>query len=351
MEKRVRASAIERLDETLWNTLAARRAAPSAPGAPGLEHGTWLQRRYQLAERLGAGAMGVVWRAWDRELDDDVALKFLPGFLAWDGDARAHLRAEARVLLSLTHEKIVRLHTLQLDGRVPFLAMELLRGPTLAALRRERGPVGPTEALWLLAELAPALDHAHARGVTHRDVKPANVMLTAPVRERLGEPGMEAKLTDFGVAFVASECGRNTSIAPSGTLPYMAPEVLLRWKPTPASDVYSLGATLFELVAGKPPFLRGNLPRRILREPAPPLASGDARLDAAVRAALAKRPEERPRSAGELLAIALGERAAPGDRGNSLVRTLGALIRSWRRASQIRDWRDVGRHRRRAVSA
>ncbi|MCP3920007.1 MAG: SUMF1/EgtB/PvdO family nonheme iron enzyme [bacterium] len=273
--------------------------------------------QFELIEELGRGGMGVVWRARDLMLGEEVALKFLPHVLAADRLSMLRLRREAKVLLSLTHLHIVRLRTVAVKHGLTFLVEECLDGPTLDHLAQDRIEAGergltPEEAVWILSEIAPALDYAHGEGVTHRDLKPSNLMLDAPPGDELGAGGERAKLTDFGLAFVATSALTQISgYRPSGTLPFMAPEVLIGRKPTPAADLYSLGATLYALVAGRPPFTHGDVATQVLHRRPDPLESGDGQLDAAVAAAMAKNPAERPATAGDLLAIATGEAHAP----------------------------------------
>ena len=260
--------------------------------------------RYLLEEEAGRGGMGVVWKARDEVVGDRVALKFLPEALAFDEISLDGLKHEARTLLGLTHPGVVRLRNLELDQGLLFLVMEYLAGPTLrgvlaARLRAGKRGLGTREARWILEQIAPALDFAHQRKILHRDLKPANLMLTAAPGDPLGVAGEEVKLTDFGIAYVATTSftqltGRQDT---SGTLPYMAPELLRGRPPSVASDLYALGATLYELVAGGLPFVRGDISLQIREEEAPALESGDAALDAAVEAALAKEPTDRPASA------------------------------------------------------
>ncbi len=287
---------------------AAARLRPGASLGP--------EDRFLLEERVGHGGMGVVWRAMDREFEEEVALKFLPEVLGADELAQVDIQQEAKVLRRLAHPGIVRLHDLHRDGDLLFLAMELLEGQDLRRLlarrRREGGSLAASEALWVLEQVAPALDYAHGEGVWHRDLKPGNLLLTGKPGTPLGSAGERVKVADFGIAFVASSSytqltGRSHA---SGTLPYMAPEVLLGAPPSPRSDVYGLGATLFELVRGVPPFWQGDIGRQITDVPAPPLRSGRDSLDAAAAAALAKEPAERPASAGALLALAEGKELA-----------------------------------------
>ena len=275
---------------------------------------------YQLVDEIGRGGMGVVWRAHNLVLNDDVALKFLPFLLAADRLAMLRLRREAKVLLSLTHVNIVRLQTIEARRGLTFLVEEHLDGPNLEEfveehVREEGGGLSAEEVFWILDEVAPALDYAHSEGVTHRDIKPSNLMLNRTPGGELGEGEEHVKLTDFGLAFIAnSALSKISTYRPSGTLPYMAPEVLMGEKPTPAADIYSLGATVYHLVRGEPPFSQGDIATQVLhREPAP-LASGDPGLDRAVAAAMSKDPEERPETAEELLEIAWGEKQAPSRR-------------------------------------
>ncbi len=272
--------------------------------------------RYELLEEVGRGGMGVVWKAKDDALDAVVALKFLPGVLASDPLALRALREEARVLLSLTHLHIVRLRTLEAEGSYAFLVMEYLAGPTLLQFIHERTlatgkGLSAREALWVIEQVGQALDFAHREGVTHRDLKPANLMLDRPHTGVLEGPSPRVKLTDFGLAFVAnSTVSQKTGYRPSGTLPFMAPEVLMGGKPTRRADIYSLAATVHALIRGEPPFATGDVVTQILHREAPPLASGDRSLDAAVAAGLSKSPSERPVDVPRFLALARGEISA-----------------------------------------
>lgn len=280
--------------------------------------------RYRLHEEIGSGGMGVVWRASDQLFHEDVALKFLPDALAADRLAMLRLRREAKVLLRLSHKNIVRVRTIEQRNALTFLVEEYLQGPDLHELVEERIDQGERglsveEVLWVLREVVPAIRYAHEEGVTHRDIKPGNLMVDAVVLGQLGERQERVKLTDFGLAFVATSALTHiTSYSPSGTLPYMAPELLMGGRPTPAADVYGLGATVYHLIAGHPPFSHGDLTTQVLQRAPEPLDSGDEDLDAAVAAALAKRPEDRPASAEEFLMMAFGELSpAVPERGSS----------------------------------
>ena len=268
---------------------------------------------FELECEVGRGAMGVVWRARDRVLGARVALKFLPHVLATDRLAMLRLRREAQILLKLTHQNIVRLRTIDSRKGLTFLVEEFLAGPNLDELVEERVRDGkrglsPERVRRILEQVAPALDYAHGEGVTHRDIKPSNLMLDDPPPGELESGEERIKLTDFGLAFVASSAlSQISTYRPSGTLPYMAPEVLMGRKPTPAADIYSLGATAYDLIAGEPPFPHGDISTQILHRRPDRLRSGDDRLDAAVAAALAKNPADRPASGEDLLAILRGD--------------------------------------------
>lgn len=285
-------------------------------GGAGLKAGRALLDRYRLEAPIGRGSMGVVWRAEDLVLRKPVALKFLPEIVARDADSMARMRAEANVLLGLSHDGIVRLHTLLVEDGLTFLVMEHLAGGSLsgAVPRARKAPaagLSALDALWLLERLAQPIDYAHSKGVTHRDIKPGNVLLDRIVEGPLRESGAVVKLADFGIAFVANaSLSQLSGYRPSGTLPFMAPEVLRGKRPQPAADIYSLAATLYAVVTGEPPFFHGDISWQVIHEAPEPPNSGDAHLDAALLAGLDKDPLKRPGSAKELLALARGEGAS-----------------------------------------
>jgi serine/threonine-protein kinase len=213
----------------------------AAPGAPveGL-----LLDRYELLERLGVGASATVWRARDIERDRVVALKLLHPHLFDDPAARARLHVEAAAVRRLDHPAIARLLAHHLDGDQPALAFEHVEGVPLDQHIADHAPLAPTDAARIAATIAEALAHAHAQGVVHRDVKPANVIL---------DNGGGVHLLDFGVAGQAGVLGLTEVGTTVGTLPYMAPEQLAGLPPIPATDVYALGVVLYEMLAGRRP--------------------------------------------------------------------------------------------------
>jgi len=305
---------------------------------------------YEIAERVGVGGMGEVYRATDTRLGRIVALKVLPGAMADDPARRQRLEREARTIASLSHPHICTLYDVGVADGASFLVMEYLEGDTLAQ-RLRRGPLPVADALRYAIEIADALDHAHRDGITHRDLKPANVMLT-----RSG-----AKLLDFGLAkaFAREEAPALSAETESlteqgsilGTVPYMAPEQLEAGKADARTDIFAFGTVLYEMVSGRRPFdgaSKASVIAAILeREPAPMDATaqpGDASgtgtvpslLDHVIARCLAKSPDERWQTAGDLMRelrwIAGGGAQrrvgaqAPGRRTSRVGRGVGVFI-------------------------
>ena len=288
--------------------------------------------RYRLVRRIATGGMGEVWQADDTVLGRRVALKVLVEELAVDDRATRRFVREARATARLTHTNVARVYDFGRDGGAPFLVMELLEGETLAA-RLASGPLPPAEAARVAAAVADALEAAHQRGIVHRDVKPSNIMLT---------PGGEVKVLDFGIAAAADETHSTTGSGLYATVAYVSPERVAGEPATPASDVYSLGAVLYELLCGRPPF-SGSSPALVARShlhdlpvPVRQLAPWvPARLAEACEAALAKDPARRPSSAASLAirlraASAAVSAAVPKDGPAATVR-VGAGGPVWRR--------------------
>ena len=255
--------------------------------------------RYRLVRRIATGGMGEVWEADDTVLGRRVALKVLVAELAADKRATRRFVREARATARLTHPNVARVYDFGRDGGAPFLVMELLEGETLAD-RLAAGPLPPAEAARIAASVADALDAAHHLGIVHRDVKPANVMLT---------PAGDVKVMDFGIAAAADETHSTTGGGLYATAAYVSPERVAGEPATPASDVYSLGAVLYELLCGRPPFTESTpalVARAHLHDPPPPVRRlapwVPPRLAEAAEAALAKDPARRPSSAAALAA-------------------------------------------------
>lgn len=248
---------------------------------------------HRLLRLLGSGAESEVYLAvapGDREL---VALKLTP--LAAEPSAHEAFRAAAQVAAQLVHPGLVRVWSWGIEGRTGWLAMEPVPGTDLLRYTRPPRLLPEAVALGIAARVADALAHAHRHGVVHRDIKPANVLVDWAA-------GI-VKLVDLGLARSAATARTGTGIVP-GTPNYMAPEVLAGVAASPAGDLYALGAMLFELLVGEPPFSDASLGRflqRVSQEPAPALRSRRPELPAALEtllaALLAKAPAQRPPSA------------------------------------------------------
>jgi eukaryotic-like serine/threonine-protein kinase len=258
------------------------------PGAPGPR---LVLDRYRLERRLGAGGFGVVWLGWDEKLEREVAVKAIPR----ERDVGERVEREARAAARLNHPGIVGVYELASDVHDVYLVSELVRGRTLAELLRA-GAISDRDVARIGEALCEALEHAHERGVIHRDVKPQNVMVVAEPAAGAGF----AKLTDFGVAHVVSGDSLTRTGDVVGTLAYMAPEQADGERVTPACDVYSLALTLFESWTGTNPVRAGGpaATARRLGRPLPSLAAmrRDLPLELcdAIDAALDPDPARRP---------------------------------------------------------
>jgi serine/threonine protein kinase len=258
---------------------------------------------YEVLDYLAQGGMGTVYRGIDRTLGRQVALKVLHPDLLKDASFAQRFKHEAAVWGSLDHPRIVPVYTADVDHEIAFLAMKLVPGGTLAD-RLKLGPTPLPEAVAILADVASALDHAHGKGIVHRDVKPANVLLE----------GGRAYLSDFGVAWAAS-AGKPQTLSGGvyGTPGYMAPEQARSQSPDARVDIYSLGCLTYEMLVGAPPF-QGRSPvdvlmRHITEEPTPPrglVPTLPAHVDAAVMKALSREPSNRWPTAALFVQALLG---------------------------------------------
>ncbi|MCU0313079.1 MAG: serine/threonine protein kinase [Solirubrobacteraceae bacterium] len=224
---------VQTADPTLATTVPGHGAGPVVLG------------RYRLVRRLGAGAFGVVWLAHDERLDRAVAVKRIA---LHDAQIAARAEREALAAARLAHPGIVALHEAGRDAEAVYLVSELVRGHTLAELI-EAGALSDRDVLRIGAALCDALEHAHGRGVVHRDVKPANVIVPDAPH---GEAGI-AKLTDFGVAALAGDGGLTRTGDVVGTLAYMAPEQAEGRPAGGAADLYALALVLYEALSGVNP--------------------------------------------------------------------------------------------------
>ena len=241
-----------------------------------LRVGDVLGGKYVITGEIGAGGMGIVLTADDRDLRRTVAVKMLLPHLARDGEATARFLREARAAAAIQSEHVVRILVVdRLEGGAPYIVMEHLRGSDLAGLLRERGPLSADEAIDYVLQACEALAEAHALGVVHRDLKPQNLFLT---RRADGSPLV--KVLDFGISKGAPADGRDSLTGPSAVLGsplYMSPEQIKSPRDVDVrSDVWSLGVVLFELLTGEPVFRAATASAvyaMILSEPARPLTT------------------------------------------------------------------------------
>ncbi len=270
-------------------------------------NGQNLFGRYTLIKILGRGGMGIVWLARDEKLEREVALKFLPDLIIHDRALLNDLKRETRRSLDLTHKNIVRIYDFVDNEHSACISMEYVDGETLSNLRaeKEQKVFEPSGIAAWTGQLCDALDYAHNYAkVIHRDLKPANLMVNKRGDLKVSDFGIARSLGDT-VSRLTMEQGR------SGTLVYMSPQQLDGERGTHLDDVYSLGASLYELLTSKPPFYSGNLDRQIHERVAPSMterrkdlniepASVPVAWEEVVAACLAKDPGRRPQSTAEV---------------------------------------------------
>lgn len=283
----------------------------SAPGSDAtmrdFSGGQKVFNRYTLIKTLGRGGMGVVWLARDDELERNVALKFLPELIVHDRAVLGDMKRETRRSLDLTHKNIVRIYDFVHSEQSGCISMEYIDGDTLSNLRADKPNkvFEPHELADWTSQLCDALDYAHNHArIIHRDLKPANLMVNQRGDLKVSDFGISRSLSD-SVSMLTMERGR------SGTLVFMSPQQLDGDRGSPLDDVYSFGATMYELITSKPPFSSGNVDRQI-REKIPPLMGVrrkefeiegemiDETWEKVVAACLAKDPARRPQSFVEI---------------------------------------------------
>ena len=291
---------------------------------PSCSTGDVLSNRYRLDQEIGRGGMGVVFRAWDTELERQVAVKVLNA-RAGIGDARERLFREARATAALSHPHVVAVYDVGEHERTPYLVMELIRGPNLT----QRRPDTLDEIITVALQICDALEHAHRHGLIHRDLKPGNVLYSSTT----DEPAI--KIVDLGLAIRDRGVRLTQGGGISGTVAYMAPEQALGNELDGRTDLYALGVMLYELTTGRLPFDADSalavlsqhlhapvVPPRTYRADLPEF------LDAVILRLLAKSPEQRFATAAEVAdAISQGPTTAPAAVATGTSAALGGLIR------------------------
>jgi len=317
---------------------------PQAAGHPGAERGTAFGSGFLLQREIGVGGMGTVWRGWALGDERPVAIKILHPHLSGDPTVVGRFLREGDVLKRLDHPNLVKVHDLVVEGGRLGLVMDLVEGGDLHGRRKRHGTLPPAEVARIGAQAAGALAAAHALGVAHLDLKPANILISAPARpeaatapddatrelervqERLqerveeqaqaqewahadGPDTIDVRLTDFGISRIVDAADQATTTTRFGTPAYMSPETALTGAAGPASDLYALGITLYEILVGRTPHGGGQplavlarhverIPRRLPSTPDP--------LWEVIAACTALEPADRPDAAAvaELLAAA-----------------------------------------------
>ncbi|MUL81578.1 MULTISPECIES: bifunctional serine/threonine-protein kinase/transporter substrate-binding domain-containing protein [unclassified Mycolicibacterium] len=263
---------------------------------------------YQLQKLIGRGGMGEVYQAYDADTDRIVALKVLPPHLAQDATFQERFRRESHAAAGVSNPHVVPIHGYgEIDGRL-YLDMRLIEGRNLGAMLTKTGkPLDPAFVVGMIEQVAEALDGAHQAGLTHRDVKPSNILIA---------DNDFVYLIDFGLARTAGDSGMTTAGSTLGTLAYMAPERFDAGKVDPRSDIYALACVLYECLTGERPYPADSLEQQIaghMVSPAPRASEKDPRLaafDEVIAKGMAKKPSKRYQSAGDLAAAARAALAA-----------------------------------------
>ena len=259
-----------------------------------IEPGAILAKRYKVLAKLGEGGMGVVYQGLDTQLDRPVAIKLLKRNLSEDKKAIENLKQEAQVSMMLTHPGIMRLINFEHHGQYAFLLAEFVDGKDLKTIAKRRGgKLDSKTTANIVYKLCSALEYAHKNNVIHRDIKPANIMISTK---------KEVKLMDFGIARVFME-GDGAQPQLAGTLAYLAPELIEGAKPDTRCDIYALGMTMYELLAGEHPFKGMNAQQVVkahLNTELPPIEGVKRELFNIVSQCIEKKPNARFQTVGEL---------------------------------------------------
>jgi eukaryotic-like serine/threonine-protein kinase len=264
----------------------------------GLDKGTIIAKKYKIIEKLGEGGMGIVYKAKDTRLNRTVALKFLPAELTQDKEAKKRFIQEAQAAAALNHPHICTIYEIDESDDQTFIAMEFIEGQTLKE-KIETGPLGLDEAVDIASQVAEGLGEAHKKGIIHRDIKPANIMLT--------NKG-QAKITDFGLAKLSWGADLTKPSTIMGTVVYMSPEQAKGEEVDHRTDIWSLGAMLYEMLSGERPFQKEQeqaLIYAILNDKPTPLSllrsDIPTHIEQVTENALAKKADERYQNIQKLI--------------------------------------------------
>lgn len=255
---------------------------------------TLKDSRFVILEEVNRGSMGIVYRARDKVLEEIIALKILNDYMTADPSAVERFKREARAAKRLSHPNIVRIHDMFEYGQKKLLSMEFIEGVDLKSVLADRKQLPMQEIINVARPVCDALAYAHQQSIVHRDIKPANIMITV---------NNQVKVTDFGIAKVLLAGVDNTRSGSQiiGTPLYMSPEQIMGGDVDARTDIYSFGVMMYEMAAGKPPFLEGNIEYHHLHTPPPPLpVEVPDGLQEIILKCMEKKPEDRFQSIGEL---------------------------------------------------
>lgn len=306
------------------------RAVERVLHQPGPRHlgPTAIIAGYRIEAPIASGGMGIVYRATQLALGRPVAVKLITPDHAEDPDFRERFKAESRIAASIEHPNVIPVYEAGEDDGLLFISMRLVDGVDLEQVLANTGPLQPRRAARLITQVAAALDAAHARGLVHRDVKPANVLLTTDEPEH-------AYLTDFGVSKRVGVSRLTNAGQWVGTLDYLSPEQIRGEEVGPAADTYMLAGMLYHCLTGAPPFVRDSQAAALWAHISAPVPAPSAsrpelphELDAVIARGLAKDPAARYGSAGELAAacaeaVGLEPQPAPAGGGDDRPKSAG----------------------------